>query len=358
MKKLKRNPEKFETLELFSAMAIKHKFRLNDPNSVDDFMEIVRNSFQENVKHDTLIHGKRVEQLFAYVVGALGRISLLKHEDAGNVYSVDSDDVMPPDYNVILKDGTQFMVEVKNHRKIGSFSIKEDYYNKLERYAHICNTKLKIAIYFSHYKTWVLVPIEAFEKKGKSFSIDFAKAYAMSEMGLIGDCLVATTPDLEVHFFNEENEADEININGWNRFTIRDIKFYCAGNEITDEKEKEIAFYLIRFGNWIEKETETIIRDNRILGLKFVYSPMLEDEWDINPSFSMIGALSSMISSMYNENTVNDGKIFAVDVDLNPEDFKVFINENYEGKNLPLLRFQVIPNPNFSYSHANVTKTS
>ncbi len=356
MKKLKRNPEKFETFELFSAMAIKHKFRLDNPNSVDDFTKIVQNSFQGSVEDNKLIHGKRVEQLFAYVVGALGRIRLLKHEDAGNVYSVDSDIIMPPDYNVILKDGTQFMVEVKNHHKIDDFSIKEDYYNKLERYAHIYDTKLKIAIYFSYHETWVLVPIEAFEKKGKSFRINFAKAYAMSEMGLIGDCLVATTPDLELYFPNEENEADEINSNGWNRFTVGDIKFYCAGNEITDEKEKEIAFYLIRFGKWVEK-TETIIRDNRISGLKFVYSPMVEEQ-DINQGFSMIGSLSSMISRRYNENTVNNGKVFAVDVDLNPEDFKVFINENYEGQNLPLWRFQIMPNPNFSYSHANVAKIS
>lgn len=358
MKKLKRNPEKFDPFELFSAMAIKYKYKLGNPNSIDDFLKRVRNSIQGSVKHNTLIHGKRTELLFAYVVGALGHVELLKQEDAGNVYSVDND-ITPPDYNVILKDGTQFMVEVKNHHKIEDFSIEEDYYNKLEKYARICNTKLKVAIYFSHPKIWVLLPIEAFEKTENLFSISFIKAYAMSEMGLIGDYLIGTTPDLELRLLTDENEADKIDSNGNAHFVTRDIKLYCGDNEITDEKEKEIVSHLILFGDWIEKECEPVIKNNRLLGLKLVYSPEFEKDQDIiNQGFSMIGTLSSMISRRYNENTVNNGKVVAVDVDLNPEDFKVFISKNYEGKNLPLWRFQVQPNPNFSYSHANVAKIS
>lgn len=350
MKKLKRNPEKFEPFELFSAMAIKYKYKLDNQNFIDDFLERVRNSIQGSAKNNQLIHGKRTELLFAHVIGALGHVELLKQEDGGNVYSVESD-ITPPDYKVILKDGTQFMVEVKNHHKIEDFTIEENYYNRLKKYARICNTKLKIAIYFSNPKIWVLLPIDTFKKKEDFFSIDIGTAMAKSEMGLIGDYLIGTTPDLELRLLTDTNEADEIDSNGEAHFVTRDIKMYCGNNEITDEKEKGIAFYLMRFGDWVEKECEPIIKDNRLLGIKFIYSPEFEKEQDIiNQGFSMIGTLSSMISRMYNENTVNNGKVVAVDVNLNPKDFKVFIPENYESKNLPLWRFSPRPNPDFSYS--------
>lgn len=350
MKKLKRNPEKFETLELFSVMAIEHKYKLDNPNSIDDFVERVRNSIQGSVKHNTLIHGKRTELLFAHVIGALGHVELLKQEDGGNVYSVDND-ITQPDYNVILKDGTQFMVEVKNHHKIEDFSIKEDYYNKLEKYARICNTKLKIAIYFSNPKIWVLLPINAFKKKEGLFSIDIGTALAKSEMGLIGDYLIGTTPNLELRLLTNENEADKIDKNGNAHFVTRYEKLYCGNNEITDEKEKEIARHLMLFGDWLEKGCEAIIKNNRIFGIKFTYSPEFEKERDIiNQGFSMIGTLSSMISRRYNAHTVNNGKVVAVDVSLNPKDFRVFIPENYESKNLPLWRISPRPNPDFSYS--------
>jgi hypothetical protein len=50
--------------------------------------------------------------MFGYVVAALGRASLVKEEDAGELYVRDPD-VRPPDFLVVLEAGSSFLVEVK-----------------------------------------------------------------------------------------------------------------------------------------------------------------------------------------------------------------------------------------------------
>ncbi len=346
MKKLKRNPEKFEVFDLFSAIAVKHGYILDDPIAQNDFIEKVRRSLESSKNNNTTIHGKRIESMFAYVVGALGKVALLKQEDAGNIYYLEDDVIALPDYRITLKGGSQLLVEVKNyHPKNPSeqFSIKKDYYNKLARYAKLNNVELKFAIYFSLWNSWIMVSIDAFEESVDSFTIDFPTALAMSEMSIIGDCWIGTKPDLEMHFLTNEEDADEIDHNGQALFISRDIKFYCAGNEILTESEKELAFYLIRFGKWVEKGCEGIFKENKLMGMKFIYSPDEQPE----QNFSIIGTLSSMISKMYGEYTVSDGKVIAVDIDLHPQVFKIFIPENYEGQHLPLWRLIVQRNSDF-----------
>ena len=155
-----------------------------------------------------------------------------------------------PDYKLILDDGNSYFAEVKNfHNKYPSAKlvVKADYYKKLQKYSAMCNIDLLFAIYFSSWNKWVLVPIAAFDAKGDSFEIDFATAMAKSEMSILGDCMVGTSPDLELLLLADENEANEIDADGQAIFTAREINIYCAGNEVLDSKEKEIAFYFMRF---------------------------------------------------------------------------------------------------------------
>lgn len=345
MKRLSRDAEKFDVMELFSSMATEHGYKLDDPASEKDFIERIRSSFERNRNSDIIVYGKRVESLFAYVVGALGKSVLLKQEDAGALYCA-GDEVIPPDYRMILKDGKQLLVEVKNfHNQDLSayYPVKGDYLAKLKRYSELVSINMMFAIYFSSWNQWSLVPIEAFEKRDNTYVIDFATAMAKSEMSLIGDQMIGTSPDLELHLLGDEDEANKIDKNGQALFTTRQIKIFCAGNEVHDSVEKEIAFYLIRFGEWIEKDTEAIIANEKLLGMKFIYSPESKTE----ENFSLIGRLSTMVTNMFKEHTVKDGKVIAVSSQLEPEKFKVFIPEDYKGQDLPLWRFILQANPEF-----------
>jgi hypothetical protein len=339
LKKQKRNPEKFEFFNQFSA---KHK--LDDPLALHDFLETIRRSLESTKNNDTLIYGKRTELLFAYIVRALGSVLLLKQEDTGDIYSVN--EVIAPDFRLILKDASQLLVEVKNfHQKKSNekFSIKKEYYNKLEKYAQLNNVGLKLAIYFSSWNQWVMLSIDAFEEQGDSFTIDLPTALIMSEMSIIGDMMLGTTPDLEIHFLTNEEEANEIDHDGQANFIFRDLKIYCGGKEIVDECEKGMAFQLIQFGTWIEKESVPVLKDKKLIAIKLTFSP--EDHTAEN--FSIIGSLSSIISKMNREYTVKDGKVTSVDIDIPSVIFTVFLNESYKTQYLPLWRFVIQRNSNY-----------
>ncbi|MDO8345860.1 MAG: hypothetical protein Q7T48_21860 [Cellvibrio sp.] len=342
MKKLKRDAEKFDVLELFADMAAEHGYDLNDHVAQEDFVSRVRNSIEKSKKSNIAIFGKRIESLFAYVAGALGKVILLKQEDSGDIYFSENE-ILAPDYRLTFDGNEQLLVEVKNchHRNpANKFSIKKNYYLKLKQYADLNDLNLKFAVYFSSWNLWTLLSIDSFEENKSSYTIDLGRAMACSEMAKLGDCMVGTAPDLELHLLANPEEASEIDDSGQALFITREVKIYCAGNEITNDEEMKIAFYLIQFGSWMEKETEAIVNDGKLFGMKFVYSPESQEE----PNFAIIGHLSTMVTNGFRNHTVKNGDVVALKLGLDPSVFKVLIPQNYKGKNLPLWRFVIQPN--------------
>lgn len=346
MKKLKRAAEKFGTLELFADMAAEHGYDLNDPMAQDDFISRVRSSIESGKKSNTTIFGKRIESLFAYVAGALGKVTLLKQEDSGDLYFA-GEEVLAPDYRLTFDDRKQILIEVKNCHLTNpkrKFSIKKDYYDKLKLYSELNGMELRFAVFFSGWNLWTLLSIQSFEASEKSYSIDMVRALAHSEMERLGDCMIGTTPDLQLHLLANPDEASSISSAGSTSFVTRDVKLFCAGNEIIDEEEKKIAFYLIQFGTWHEKEATPIISDEKLLGIKFVFSPESQEE----PNFAIIGNLSTMITNGFTRQTVKNGDVIALKLGVDPSSFGILIPPDYKGKNLPLWRFTIQPNPNFT----------
>ena len=346
MKKLKKAAEKFGVLELFADMAAEHGYDLNDPVAQDDFVSRVKASIEGGKKSNTAIFGKRVESLFAYVAGALGRVILLKQEDAGDLYFT-GDDVLAPDYRLTFSDHEQILVEVKNYHSEdprGKYAIKKGYYKKLKAYSDLNRIDLRFAVYFSAWNLWALLSIESFEEHENLYSIDMIRALACSDMNKLGDCMIGTTPDLELHLLANHNEANKVDESGKALFITREIKLYCAKNEIIDEEEKKIAFYLIQFGEWKEKETEAIIDDGKLTGIKFVFSPEGPEE----PNFAIIGNLSTMVTNGFRSHTVKNGNVVALKLGLDPSSFEVLIPQDYKGERLPLWRFTIQPNTHFN----------
>jgi Holliday junction resolvase len=345
MKKLTRNPEKFDVLELFSSMATTNGYKINNLSSVEEFISCVKSSIEESAKNDITKFGKRIESQFAYVVGALGKTRLLKQEDSGNIYYVD-DEIIAPDYKVILNDDSQILIEVKNFYSndlTKEFTLEKDYYIKLQKYSDINKISLKFAIYFTIMNQWVLLPISAFKENDTSYTIDLANAMAKSEMALLGDRMIATTPNLEIHILTNNSEAKIVTASGITDFTIRDTKFLCSNKEVTDDIEKNIFFNFIRFGTWIEEESEAIMDNDKLLGIKIVYAPKELTE----QGFEVIGLLSSMISNKFKELTIKNGEVESMDLGINPSQFKIFIPDDYDSEILPLWQFIMSPSKDF-----------
>lgn len=343
MKRMKRNPAKFDAIELYAAIARERDYKINSENDHADFVATIGQSLKASQTDPNLLYGKRVEALFAHVIGAMGRCKIIKQEDSGSIYVIE-DAFEVPDYRVVLSDGSSYLIEVKNfHMKSfkSKFTLPKKYMHKLDSYAQANNIPLRIAVYFSNPNVWVLLPKEAFREKEKHYVVDFGDAMARNEMATLGDRTIATLPDLRFEMRGDSDECSVPDANGQVLFTPREIKFYCRDQEVTTVHGKGIAFYLMRYGTWEEVDATPFMSDEKVTGVTFIFRPS-------NPAseqqFQTIGTLSSMISSAYRDLTVDKGVVEALDVKQDPSFFTLEIPEDFKDPNLPLWQFILQPN--------------
>ncbi|WP_309045339.1 hypothetical protein [Marinobacter sediminicola] len=346
MKRIKRNPEKFEVIDLFTALGREHGYKLTVKEDVDDFIDRIGASLKASQENLNLLYGKRVESLFAHVAGALGRCRFIKQEDSGEAFTTEKN-IQAPDYKVVLNDGSQYFIEVKNchfPNVKSPYPFKKEYMEKVERYADLHGTQVLFAIYFSHYNKWFLLRKESLMEQKNRYVTDFVNAMAQNEMSLLGDRTIATEPNLSLELLADPTHGAAVNEKGEANFIIGNVKIYSSDREITEDLEKSIAFYLMRFGDWNEGDAEAIYENGDFKGVRFTSTPDFPPEEQV---FTMIGELSSMVSCSYGEQTIYEKSVVALDTNLEPSVFSVEIPDGYKGKDLPLWQFVMQPNPDF-----------
>lgn len=344
MKRLPRQPEKFDALELYSAMSRQLGYKVGVDGDIEDFQARVATSLKAALESPTMLHGKRVEAMFAHVLGALGSCRLVKQEDSGTAYA-SSEEFEIPDYRVVTSEGVLLLIEVKNfHMKNlnSRFKIKRSYIRKLKEYADLNRAELKFAVYFSRINKWVLLSPESFFDQGRYAWIDLPHGVARNEMSKLGDRMIATLPPLSLELIgSQQDERATVQEDGSIIFTALEVRMKCAGKNIRSDAEKNIAFYLMRHGNWDKIETPAKIVDGKVVAIEFVVS---SDEPQGDHPFRMLGDLSSMVSSAFREITVSDEGIVSLDVKFDPSFFQVAITHDYKGEDLPLWQFAIQPN--------------
>ena len=351
MRRKQRDPERFDPVELFTAMGRNHDYKINADGDIEDFLQRVGRSLKDSQKNLTMLHGKRVEAMFAHVAGALGKCRMIKQEDSGSLF-VGADEVEIPDYRIILLDGTSYFVEVKNFHMKGfrsEFTIPKKSVRKLEAYADLNGLPLRIAAYFSNPRVWVLLPKAAFRETKNHFAIGFADAIARNEMAILGDRTIATLPELRIELHGDHDECSVPDDGGEVLFTTRRVGIYCRDQEVTDRDGKEIAFYLMRHGTWPEQYAHAIMSEGKVVGLRFGFSP---DDPVENQDLQIIGALSTMVSSAYGEMTVGESSVLALDVKHDPAVFALRIPDGFKEPSLPLWQFIFQPNYDMKKSAA------
>lgn len=350
MKRVPRAPEKFDALELYSAVSRQQGYRIGMGDDLKDFQKRIGAALKATLQNSNILHGKRVEAMFAHVLGALGGCKYIKQEDGGAVFA-STDDFEIPDYRVVTNEGQLLLIEVKNfHMKDlrSRFYLQRAYLAKLTVYAEMNHARLKVAIYFSRINQWILLSPESFLVDGRRAYIDLPHSLARNEFSLLGDRMIATLPPLSIEFTGDpHDERTIVQPDGTAVFTIRQVQMKCAGSVIKEEEEQRIAFYLMRYGRWTKSEALATIVDGRLLRLAFVSAP---DEEEANDQpFRMLGDLSSMISTAYRELTVGNDGVFSLDVKYDPAFFELKIPDGYKGEELPLWQFALQPNPKFIY---------
>jgi len=343
MKRIRREPGKFEVLKLFAALGRHEEFVLGDDESEKRFLEIISASLLRNKDNSALLHGLRAEDLFQYVAASLGKCILIKQEDTGEPLA-NSENVQLPDYLLVLHDKSRFLVEVKNCNKKEppcKFNLKKTYLDKLMQYADIVDSELKIALYWSAWNQWTLVRPYQLECSNGKCSITMLKAIKMNEMETIGDFSVGTTPPLILRIVADTKKSRSIRKDGMGKFTIAGIELLCGDKNITDKTEKTYAFYFMLYGDWQSDKPVADIEDNKLVSIDHVVEPINKTA---EQRFELLGSMSSMISRRYRElvSTPSGGE--KVSIHLEPDSLGINIPKGYKGKALPLWIFYLRPN--------------
>ena len=348
MKRIKRNPERFEPLELFSALAQVHDYDLKNTEHEDDFIQRVRASLNASRQSPVMINGKRTENLFKHVCAALNHCLFLKHEDAGEMMSTDQE-LLAPDYRIMLRDRRQIFVEVKNFNSDDireSFRMTKAYSDKVENYGELQGIPVYYAIYIRLLRRWVLVSRSSMNEEEKEYSLTSVSAIAKNEMYLLGDLMIGTEPDLVFELLPDRTKEVSINEENFASFTIGAIKIYSNNREVTNTFEMNTAFYLMRFGEWDCSEPTAIMDNGELESIRFTFSPQDYENYH-KQGFDFIGTLSSMVSEAFNEQTVYDSQVKSLDTIQSARLFTINIPSDYQGEVLSLVR--VSPRPNFEF---------
>lgn len=349
MKRLARNPEKFEAIDIFTKFSRIHDFKLHSSEDAEKFISLFRESLKASKENKNLVHGKRIEALFGHLAASLGNCKFIKSEDAGDVI-YDDDDIIPPDYKLILKDGRHIFVEVKNCNMPNvksPYTLQKSYVEKLKRYGELHGIPIYFAIYYRLLNMWTLLPINSLIEKKKKYATNPIHSMAKSEMAILGDLHIGTTPPLVFELVADKKRLATIDETNHVNFIIGEVNIYSRDKKVDDQLEKNISFYLMRFGNWDCGEPEAILDEHNCLkSVRFAFNPPSMENV-VEQGFDIIGHLSSMITSAFNEHTIYDQQVTAIDTRVEPDLFSVKIPNDYKGKVLPLWRFNIQPNDEF-----------
>ena len=342
MKKIIRDPEKIAAIELYDAVGSKIGFNLNDGSGQDQFLKSISESLGRDRSNPIVLHGKRTEYMFGYVIASLGKYSLIKIEDSGETYT-QSSDIQIPDWR-IAKPSEQFLVEVKNHHPknpLAKFRLKRAYWEKLKRYGDLCGCEVKLAVYWSEWNIWTLNSPEKMTHLEDNIVFDLGEGMKKNEMNLFGDMSIGTTPPLKFRLVANREKPGVIREDGTVEFTIGKVELWCGPNEIKEKLEKSIAFYFMLWGKWPCSRGIAKINNGVLEAVEYIAEP---ENYTDNQNFEFVGELSGMLSRQYNEATSTKGQITCFSPKIEPEMMNILMDINHKGDKLPLSRFILRPN--------------
>ncbi|MDW5285394.1 hypothetical protein R6Y90_10500 [Alteromonas macleodii] len=340
--KLERNPKKFDTFELYTKLCAQNSLDITDSQSVDQVIGLLKEALKENHKNLNLVFGKRVEAMFSVVAASLGKCCLIKQEDGGEVYC--NENISIPDFRLVLKDRSSFLVEVKNYHREpfnNTYSFTKKYFESVIRYSELVNCPLKFAIYYSKMNWWLLLSPDAFNKLGNRYVVEFTDALKQNEMLTLGDEWLSTTPPIDIYLVSDPAKPAYINEDtGETNFIIKKVLCYCAEKHVKGKEEQKLLNIFALYSSWVETSVEPILVDKRLIGIRYRFEPG-GDEYSEN-GFDHLGQISAMVSNMYKRITESSsGRVIAVDTTREPKSFSILIPEDYKSKELPLWRFHI-----------------
>ncbi|MBP2463794.1 MULTISPECIES: hypothetical protein [unclassified Rhizobium] len=293
----------FDLLASVAVFACKNGIALTDKTLVERFMADAEPRLREALADLALIHGSRVERLFEATVLSLGRFRLLKTQDIGRVHAAEN--FRAPDFRIVLDDGEQWLVEVKNVRSeepsTQELRMSRAYLSSLQSYADAVGTPLKLAIYWSLWRFWSVISPERFRTRNGALRVSMQEAMLASEFERLGEVLIMTKPPLRLVLGAAKDMPRSLNDDGLADFMIESAKLYSRDVELTDPKDRKLAQVLLVHGEWAVEGPFALMDGDQIVGVELVANPVepTDQGWE------GIGTASRIFSSFYSNQTID-----------------------------------------------------
>ena len=332
----------FDLLAALAKFGSENRISINDPQAVPKFADFVGDALYSALSDPALLYGQRTEAMFEAMLITLGGFSLLKAEDKGRVHP--SERYIAPDFRVVLLDGTQWLIEVKNayieepFRQERCFMTK-GYREKLENYAAATAGQLKLAVYWARWGIWTLVSPERLADVDGNVTLDMKTGVFENELGFLGDRTIGTRSPLRLRLETDPATTSPIATDGTVKFTISEVRVFCAEDELLDPIKKKLAWRFMLYGDWKVTGPETILEGGLLKAIDFLWEP----EEDMNKGFEIIGDLSHMFCRYYSMQTMQDKEVVQLHAPPKPGWFAPLLASDYDNIELPLWRFTFKP---------------
>ena len=329
----------FDLLAELAKFGLEYRISMNDPQAVPKFTTFVRGALCDALSDPALLYGQRTEAMFEAMLISLGGYSLLKTEDSGRVHPEER--FQPPDFRVVLPDGTQWLIEVKNvyindPRQQKRLLMTRTYREKLENYASVTGGQLKLAVYWARWGIWTLVSPKRLVDGDGNLTLDMETGIVENELGCLGDRMIGTRPPLRLRLETDPAKSSPVASDGTVKFTISGVRLYCGEDELLDPIDKEIAWIFMQYGEWKEiGDPLALLEGDLLTGIEFRWEP----EERRNKGYEIVGTPSQMFCRYYSEQTMKDQEVVQLHAPLRPGWFAPLVTSDYKKKALPLWQF-------------------
>jgi hypothetical protein len=270
---------------------------------------------------------------------SLGKFRLLKTEDVGRVHAADT--CRAPDFRVVLQDGEQWLIEVKNVRCKEPFKqetrMSAAYLASLQSYADTVGAPLKLAIFWSLWNIWTVVSPDRFRRPRGELRTTMQEAVVANELGRLGEVTIMTRPPLRLVFGAAADMPKSLSPEGMSRFIIGSAKLFCGEVELTDVRDRKLAEVLLLYGEWPADGPFAVVDDGQFAGVEFIAKP----EESSSQGFDVIGLAIRIFSRFYAAQTIEGDQVIQLHGEAAPDWFAPLANWDFKKSELPIWLFRI-----------------
>ena len=342
MKRLSTDSKHFDILRQFAQFARARGHPISDDMQAEQFSPFMSEILNQHRSSPIMLHGFRIQSMFAYLAACLGGCKIITEEDAGDLFA-DSSSIKRPDFRLLTHTGLEVFVEVKNFNPSDpsdDYSMRRDYAQSISEYADAFSIPLLFAIYWRTCRMWTLTPLSAFTHGENGYSISIGEALKNDYKAVLGDCMIGIPKPLALRLITDASKPRSVDKEGRVKFTVGEAAFFAAGRKIVDRFEERLAWFFLWYSSWEDLRQVPCVENGELISIDL---EGLKEDPNPQELFQILGPLSQLITRQYDCLTVGEGTVRHLSPMVEPEKLGVRIPRDFRGDILGIWRFEVQP---------------